>query len=112
MTSQNVTQVTREKSEIFVLQDITAPEPVPIGQGLEGTVLIFRADLIDISDSNSAMSSGNLLVVGVDPVAVAFALDGRTIVTANSGEPRDNYSVDPEGRSKELMAYYVISTHK
>lgn len=53
----------------------------------EGSVVFF--------DQNGAFLKQ--VTVGAMPDMITFSPDGRTVLTANEGEPRADYSVDPEG---------------
>lgn len=53
-----------------------------------GTILVYD------TATNSLLSS---YVVGSLPDMVTFSPNGRYIVSANEGEPNDDYTVDPEG---------------
>ena len=53
-----------------------------------GRLALYRAS--DLSLLGSA-------TVGALPDMVTFTPDGKTVLTANEGEPSDNYQIDPEG---------------
>lgn len=54
-----------------------------------GKVLIYKTG--DLATSPEAITVGAL------PDMVTFSPDGKFIVTANEGEPNDQYTIDPEG---------------
>jgi len=37
------------------------------------------------------------VTVGAQPDTITFTPDGKSVLTANEGEPSDNYAADPEG---------------
>jgi DNA-binding beta-propeller fold protein YncE len=53
-----------------------------------GRMALYRAS--DLSLLGSA-------TVGAQPDMITFTPDGRTVLTANEGEPSDDYQIDPEG---------------
>ncbi|GAB3285607.1 choice-of-anchor I family protein [Parahaliea aestuarii] len=53
-----------------------------------GAVAFYRADNLSLISS---------VDVGAQPDMLVFTPDGNTVLTANEGEPSDDYSVDPEG---------------
>jgi DNA-binding beta-propeller fold protein YncE len=53
-----------------------------------GKIIIFK------TSDNSEIKS---VTVGALPDMVTFSPDGKYILSANEGQPNDNYSVDPEG---------------
>ncbi len=53
-----------------------------------GTVAIYNAETLELIDT---------AVVGALPDMVTFTNDGTALITADEGEPNDDYSVDPSG---------------
>ena len=53
-----------------------------------GFVALYQADDLTLLGSTE---------VGPQPDMITFTPDGMTVLTANEGEPSDDYSVDPEG---------------
>lgn len=53
-----------------------------------GRVAIYRTDTLELLSSPT---------VGALPDMVAFTPDGNTVLSANEGEPSDDYQIDPEG---------------
>jgi hypothetical protein len=76
-----------------------APNSVAVSNGLAAVAV--EADIAQHSGKVAVFTtSGEFLksfTVGALPDMVTFTPDGRYILTANEGEPNDDYSVDPEG---------------
>jgi DNA-binding beta-propeller fold protein YncE len=53
-----------------------------------GAVVFFHAVTLEFISS---------VTVGVLPDMVVFTPDGSKVLTANEGEPNDEYTIDPEG---------------
>ena len=54
---------------------------------LDGKIVFFDADGTKLSEATT----------GALPDMITFSPDGRFVLTANEGEPNEDYSVDPEG---------------
>ena len=66
-----------------VAVSIAAPVPTDAGK-----VVFFDAKRLNVLNS---------VTVGALPDMVTFSKDGRWVLTANEGQPSEDYSVDPEG---------------
>ncbi len=108
---------TNANSNSLTILDITNPaQPTlvrevsmtPYGGGINSVAvydgLIAAAVENDPKTDNGRVvlmdSSGfvlNTIEVGVLPDMIVFSPDGKTLLTANEGEPNDDYSIDPEG---------------
>lgn len=69
-----------------------------------GKVLVFETDNLG--------SPVAQVTVGALPDMVTFSADGNLILTANEGEPNDDYSIDPEGSVSiiEVSKGYAVTT--
>lgn len=78
--------------------------------GAPNSVAVFEGKLAVAVENNVKQNNGKILVfstednsllneytVGALPDMVTFSPDGKTIVSANEGEPSDDYSNDPVG---------------
>ena len=67
-----------------------------------GVIALAVEDVVKTNDGfvlfiDTAGKLLNKLKVGALPDMICFSPDGRMVLTANEGEPLDDYSVDPEG---------------
>lgn len=53
-----------------------------------GRMALYRASDLSLISS---------VTIGSQPDMITFTLDGKTVLTANEGEPSDDYQTDPEG---------------
>ena len=70
---------------------------------VHGSVLAVAVEANDKTDNGSIVffdTDGtfiNQVEAGALPDMVTFTPDGKTVLTANEGEPNDDYTIDPEG---------------
>ena len=114
--SQRLFSVNAAATTVDILDLSDPTEPVLIGQidataygdaansvaVYDGLVAVaIQAEAVDGNGSAAFFDvDGNLLAaveVGVLPDMITFAPDGLTVLTANEGEPSDDYAIDPLG---------------
>lgn len=97
---------------VFSLDDLSSPveeTPIAIG-GVPNSVAVEKGLLAVAVQADPAQDPGTIAVyntsdqsffneytVGALPDMVTFAKNGQLILSANEGEPSDDYSVDPLG---------------
>lgn len=74
-------------TSVAVLDGIVAVASPNADEVLEGSVLFFDVDGV----------LQNQVTVGVLPDMIVFTPDGSKVLTANEGQPNDDYTIDPEG---------------
>lgn len=115
-TQQRLYVVNSQAVTLDVL-DISNPADLTLEAQLDMTQYGAGANSVDVHEGHVAVAieaegvdeNGHVLIldgdanvlaeyeVGVLPDMVTFTPNGRHIVTANEGEPSDDYSIDPEG---------------
>ncbi|WP_343330858.1 choice-of-anchor I family protein [Polaribacter staleyi] len=115
-TSKKLFTVNVESNEISInnISDLNAPiKETSINldaYGSPNSVAVFDGKLAVAVENHVKQNLGKILVfstsdnsllneytVGALPDMVTFSPDGKTIVSANEGEPSDDYTNDPEG---------------
>ena len=104
-----------EDNEISVmnisdLSNISEGTSIALPSGAPDSVAINKGKLAVAMEADNKQDSGSILiydtdsqillnsyVVGALPDMVTFSPNGRYIVSANEGEPNDEYTLDPEG---------------
>ncbi len=114
--SKNLFTVNVENTEISVynIADLNAPiQKIAIdltSYGAPNSVAVSDGKLAIAVEASTKQNNGKILVydttslnlvntynVGALPDMVTFSKDGKLIISANEGEPNDDYTVDPEG---------------
>ncbi|WP_298426696.1 choice-of-anchor I family protein [uncultured Kordia sp.] len=103
-----------DQISIYDISDITLPiQKTPIdvsGFGAPNSVAVHNGKLAIAVEAANKQASGKIYVyntadaslaneytVGALPDMVTFTKDGNFILSANEGEPNDDYTVDPDG---------------
>lgn len=100
---------TIERLSINSVTNISKMEPLDLSGG-DVTAVAIHGDMVAASIKGDAADSTGMVklfdtsgkeiasfTTGPLPDNLAFSPDGRYILTANEGEPSDDYTVDPEG---------------
>ncbi|GAA4893076.1 hypothetical protein GCM10023311_16950 [Flaviramulus aquimarinus] len=114
--SKKLFTVNVESNQISVnnITDLDAPvmeNPIDLSSfGAPNSVAIYNGKLAVAVEADPKQNPGKILVyntadnallnqytVGALPDMVTFSKDGKLIISANEGEPNDDYTVDPEG---------------
>ncbi len=74
-------------TSVAVFDTMVAVSAANPNQQLNGTVTFFGASGVQLAQ----------VTVGALPDMVTFTHDGQKVLTANEGQPSDDYTVDPEG---------------
>jgi len=100
---------TIERLSIQSVTNISKMDPLDLSGG-DVTAVAIHGDMVAASIKGDAADSAGMVklfdtsgkeiasfTTGPLPDNLAFSPDGRYILTANEGEPSDDYTVDPEG---------------
>lgn len=74
-------------TSVAVRNGVVAVSAPNANQQLNGSVVFFNTDGVFQKQ----------VTVGALPDMITFAPDGKSVLTANEGQPNDSYTVDPEG---------------
>lgn len=108
-----VVNVEAAEVSVFDISDIHDPQAltsIPITQGNANSVAVYDGKLAVAVEASNKQMPGSIQVydtqsqslianytVGALPDMVTFSPNGKFIVSANEGEPNDDYTIDPEG---------------
>lgn len=108
-----VSNVESKQISVFDLSDLNNPkeeQSIQLGSGSPNSVAVYKGMLAVAVEAEIKQNPGMIMVfdtdsklmissyqVGALPDMVTFSPNGRYIVSANEGEPNDEYTVDPEG---------------
>ncbi|NIJ44728.1 hypothetical protein FHR24_001167 [Wenyingzhuangia heitensis] len=114
-TTNKLFIVNPEEDEVSVLDltDVTNPvkgTSISVAPGSPNSVAVLNGTLAVAVENSNKQANGTIETFNTDtqvaiqsytagalPDMVAFSPDGKYIISANEGEPNDNYDVDPEG---------------
>ena len=108
-----VVNVESKQISVFNLSDLDNPieeSPIVLSSGSPNSVAVHKGKLAVAVEADVKQNPGTILVfdtesnmlinsyqVGALPDMVTFSPNGKFIVSANEGEPNDDYTVDPVG---------------
>jgi len=108
-----VVNVELHQISVFDLTDIDNPVtlvPITLGGGSPNSVAVHKGKLAVAVEASPKQNPGSIklydtasqqlmasYMVGALPDMVTFSPNGQYIVSANEGEPNDDYTIDPEG---------------
>jgi len=108
-----VVNVELKQISVFNLSDLDNPveeSPIVLSSGSPNSVAVHKGKLAVAVEADFKQNPGSILVfdtdsntlinsyqVGALPDMVTFSPNGKYIVSANEGEPSDDYTVDPNG---------------
>ena len=108
-----VVNVQSQQISVFNISDLNNPveeTPIAVAPGSPNSVAVSKGKLAIAVEANPKQNPGHILVydtasmtllnsyeVGALPDMVTFSSNGQYIVSANEGEPNDDYTIDPEG---------------
>lgn len=108
-----VVNVELHQVSVFNISDLNNPveeAPISIVAGSPNSVAVSKGKLAIAVEAESKQNLGHIVVydtetmvqlnsyeVGALPDMVTFSPNGQYIVSANEGEPNDDYTIDPEG---------------
>ena len=108
-----VVNVESKQISVFNLSDLDNPveeNPIVLGSGSPNSVSVHKGKLAVAVEADVKQNPGSIMVFDTDsnilinsyqvgslPDMVTFSPNGKFIVSANEGEPSDDYTVDPNG---------------
>ena len=108
-----IVNVDQNEISVYNISNLNAPveeAPIAISSGAPNSVAVHKGKLAVAVEDEIKQNPGRILIydtttsalinsftVGALPDMVTFSPNGQFIVSANEGEPNDDYDVDPEG---------------